>query len=550
MLAAGGAMVSAAALLRGGPAAAAVPKMVVASLAFAASIYDLRRSRARRPVPGHLRRRIGVGLGIAALGAYYADARLSYPGFFHVWDQYHYFVGSKYFGELGYDRLYRCSAVALTRAGPGLAAEIRAPGRMLRDLEGGNQLVPAARLLAQPELCTRHFSPERWRSFVADVRFFRETAGAEHWALMLGDHGYNPPPLWTLAGGTLAGLRPASTRWLQALACIDLMLVAGTFLVLYRGFGWRAASLAAVVWGCQSLSLFYWTGGALLRQDWLFLMALSASLARRRRYAWSGATLATAGLLRVFPLLAAFGWAAAAIAGLLHRRRVDPVHQRLLAGGLLAGAVLIPLSALKTGYAAYPAFYRHTLQQHARTPLSNLVGLGVLTTYRPGDSPESGRMAATVDARAPDPHAEWKAIRRLRAEEARPWTVRAMTLGLGLLALAAARRKPWTAISLGFIPVFLVTELTCYYFSIIALAAPLARLRRVLEPALLAFAAASLPPMVLLRWNDDRYAVLSLLTGMLAAVVVAALLGTRRVRRRPSGPAAALTLGSAAVSVR
>lgn len=522
LLALAGTALSIAALAHGGRGAVLVPKLVVALLALAACLYDRRRSRLRRPLASPLRRRVGIGLGAAAMAAYYADARLGYPGFYHVHDQYHYFVGSKYFRELGYGGLYRCSAVALSQADSALDAEVRAPGVMLRDLEGGNDLMPAGEALADPARCIRRFTPERWDAFVADVRFFRLAAGARDWSQMLRDHGYNPPPLWTSAGGTLAGLRPASAGWLQLLGCIDLVLVAASFAALGWGFGWRAASLAAVVWGCQSLTLFYWTGGALLRQDWFFMLVLAACLARRGRYAGSGAALATAGLLRVFPLFVVIGWAAGALGGVIRRRRVDPAHLRLLAGGVLATAVLLPLSAASTGWRAYPDFWRHTVRQHAQTPLTNLVGLGVLTSYRP----ESGRMAATVDFSRPDPHAEWKAQRTARAERARPWTLLAMALGLSLLVAATWRRRPWVALSLAFVPAFLVAELTCYYYSMIALAAPLARLRCVIEPALLAFTALSLLPLLAFRWNDDRYAALSLLTGVLGAVVTTAL--TRR----------------------
>lgn len=498
------------ALARGGALAVVAPKALVAGCALAASVYDGRRDRRGSPLPARLRRRVGVSLGLAALAAYYADARLSYDRFFHVWDQYHYFVGSKYFDELGYDALYRCSAVALAEGGATVTA--------IRDLGASNALVPAAPALAAPGECIRRFTPGRWAAFVADVRFFHRAAGPQG-ATLLQDHGYNPPPAWTLVGGSLAGLRPASTGWLQALAALDLVLVAGAFGALWWGFGWRTASLAAVVWGCQSLSIFYWTGGAFLRQDWFFLLLLAAALARRRRFAGAGAALGAAAMLRVFPVLFALGWLVAAGHRRLRAGRSGRTHLRLIAGFAASCATLFVAGGVGVGWEAYPAFARHTLQVHAATPLANQVGLGVLGAYRPG-GPRSGRMRYTVDPAAGDPHASWKAARMEHARAARPWILVAAFAGLAGWAAAVRRRRAWSALCLGWIPVYLLLQLTSYYYSFLAVAAPLARVRRALEPVLIGFAGLSLLPPLLLRWNDDRYAALSVLAGALCVATL------------------------------
>ena len=58
-----------------------------------------------------------------------ATAISATSNFYHRWEFFHYYLGSKYDRELGYERLYHCAAVA--QADSGQANEVRA--RKLRD---------------------------------------------------------------------------------------------------------------------------------------------------------------------------------------------------------------------------------------------------------------------------------------------------------------------------------------------------------------------------------------------------------------------------------
>src|ERR1700741_880488 len=325
-----------------GPLLVDLAKGLIAASAVAAGVYERHRSRSGRALADRAKRRAAAGLAAAAIVAYFAGAAYSYRGLFHAWDQYHYFVGSKYFRELGYGGLYRCTTVALDEGG--FRAEVRAPGTLIRNLGVDNRLIPAADALAAPEECRSRFSAERWLWFVADVRFFRQSAGAANWERIQRDHGYNAPPVWTLVGGSLASLAPASAPWQRALAALDVALVLAGFLVIRRAFGWRVASLAAVFWGCQAFSSYFWTGGAFLRQDWLFFLILTVCLARRRCYVAAGAALAVASLLRVFPVLLLIGPLAMAGWSVWRRPKVPPAAMRFAAGGGLAARVLVPAS--------------------------------------------------------------------------------------------------------------------------------------------------------------------------------------------------------------
>src|SRR5688572_33429761 len=103
-------------------------------------------------------------------------------------------------------------------------------------------------------------------------------------------------------------------------------------------------TVATIFWGCNAPANFYWTGGAFMRQDWIFFLMASLCLARKRYFVLSGAALAWASLLRIFPV-ALFGGAAIIIGfHLLRHRRFHKDHVRFIAGAVGAVALLVPIS--------------------------------------------------------------------------------------------------------------------------------------------------------------------------------------------------------------
>ena len=86
------------------------------------------------------------------------------------------------------------------------------------------------------------------------------------------------------------------TLYLHPLAVV-LALWAGAL----WAFGWRLCAVAAVYFGTNYLSPYGWTGGAILRYDWLAARVLGIALLRRERPAASGFLLAWATALRIFP---------------------------------------------------------------------------------------------------------------------------------------------------------------------------------------------------------------------------------------------------------
>jgi len=396
-----------------------------------------------------------LGLGLAAALGWWNFSAFNHPGFGHPSDTFHYFVGSKYFPELGYQRLYLCTAVADVEAG--LRDEVAV--RYLRDLES-NQLVRAAGAIEHPETCTAHFSQQRWTAFQRDIAWFRDRVPTRRWRAMQTDHGYNATPVWTALGGTLAGRVAASDHSILALRLIDPLLLAGMWGAVTLAFGWRAACVAALYWGTNYPAQYGWTGGSFLRQGWLVASVTALCALRRGRPATAGALLAVATLLRIFPIFVAAALGVKVLSEMIRTRRLQlsQDHRRLLAGALVAGGVLFAFSLLAGGGTRAWGEFIADSRAHLATPLRNYVGLATVVSYDPG-----ARSALTIDHAQDDPYAAWKDARRSAASERR-WIFLALLGGyLALLARVAAREPDWVVGVLGIGLVLMAAELTCYY---------------------------------------------------------------------------------------
>ena len=483
-----------------------------AAIALGACVYLLRERAAR----SRRRRALEVAFGVAALCAYFHFGDLPYKGFFHRWEMFHYYLGSKYSSEVGYRNLYRCVAVADAETG----ARDSVLRRPMRDL-ATDALVPASLALERPEACTAHFSVERWGEFRGDVVWFRNIAGdIGWWEEMQQDHGYNAPPAFTLLARPLAELAPLGESALAALAALDLALMAAVVLLLRWSFGGRVAALAVIFWGTQPASEFFWTGGAFLRQDWLFFAILALALARKKRHFGAGLALAVAACLRVFPLLFFAGPLVAVGAAWLRRRSAPHAQLRFLSGGLLALSLLGGTSAAISGRENVRDFLTR-VELRATSEVSNHMGLRTLFSVPRDDGAEVSVAATTFDA----------TFARSRAFA--PGFIVALLAALALWVRALAGvRSLWVGIALGAALVPIVAEPATYYFSFVLLAVPLTRLLRSLEIALLGLAGAGQLLALQFGGSDAHFTALALLYVVFALALSAAF--NRKLTRVPA----------------
>jgi hypothetical protein len=296
--------------------------------------------------------------------------------FVHYPDVAHYYLGSKYAAELGYDDLY----VAMLRAEKEKFGELSSPEA--RDLLT-NELVAADELVLTSAPVRARFSAERWDDFTRDVAWFRRALGPLY-AGVLRDHGYNPSPAWTLVGGTLARMVPAgSSAGILVLTLLDPLLLLVTFVAIGRTYG-RVPLLYALtsfflVFGAG----FAWTGGSFLRQMWFACVLGSACALERRRDAFAGALLALATALRIFPAIFMAGPVLARWWEAKETRTTRPLV-RLLSGFAATLAIVVALTAMLPRGIRYWNEFRADLSVHASTPAPNLVGLTQVLAWKPG----------------------------------------------------------------------------------------------------------------------------------------------------------------------
>ncbi len=426
-------------------------RLALGGVAFAVVLWcRLRPSRAARSA-------LLVAGAVGAL-AWTNFGNFHFSGLVHGSEMFHYYVGAKYFPELGYDGLYLCSAAADVE--DGIALE----GRPIRDLRT-NQLAGAVGLLASQPPCRSRFDPGRWAAFRRDVGYFRTLRGGEWWKT-LTDHGHNATPVWNLAGRAIASLVPATDAGVTLLAGLDLLLLLALGGVLFVAFGPEAAGVAAIYFGLNALSRFAWTGGAFLRYDWLFL-ALGGLAALRAGHSRSaGFALGWAALLRLFPGVLLVGLALhAAVEAVLEGpyaawSRLRPVVQGALLAALLLGGASELLAGRPGAWTGFVANSRKYLQSESE----NKLGLATALAYR-----SDTRLALLYDPTQPDPFVEWQSALSESARNMRPLRALLSAFFLGLLVASAARhREPWqtAALAAGLLPVLF--QQANYYYGLLA----------------------------------------------------------------------------------
>lgn len=398
------------------------------------------------------RERALAALGVLGLAAFFNFGWFSGGRFLHVWDTYHYYVGAKYFPEMGHRLLYACTAVADAEAG--LRRDVE--GRTMTDLHTNLQ-IPTLGILEHPEECKARFTAARWQSFQHDVGWFRERMPREGWHKAQRDHGYNATPVWHLLGYALSNTGDASAAQIYGLVLLDLLLLLGAFAVLWRCFSWRVAAIAAIALGTYFPARIGWNGGAFLRYDWLFWMIAGLGALRRQRPMLGGAALAYSAMLRLFPAALFAAPALAALEQLRRTRRLERQSLRFFAGAALAVAVAVPPALAVSG--DWGAGFVANTRKHSHTPLTNHMGLPTVLAYRPGTSVQALREEVTQDELIP----RFKEERLAAGRRLRP-VVLVVALAALWLLWRAAPLPLWQGAALSLILVPIGLELTCYYY--------------------------------------------------------------------------------------
>jgi len=404
---------------------------------------------------------LGVLAVVAAL-AYTNFGQFHGASMIHHWEQFHYYLGSKYFPEVGYDGIYVASLAAERELDTG-----HNPQPYMRDLRT-NEVVTLGSLVNHMKDVRARFSDERWARFRDDVRYFLDTNQYSYISRIRRDHGYNPTPTWTFTARLFSSWPAASDRTLTGLAWIDPILLGLMFLMIFRTFGTRVGCLAVIVFGLGYPWRWDWVGGAFLREDWLAAVGVAVCLIKRERFGLAGGLIAYATMVRVFPGGFLVG---PAVLGVRHfATGRSTAWFRRLAVGFVVGVLLCLAAGSLTGRgpAAWSDF-KWNLAKHHDTWLTNNVGLKNTLLY---DGATMRR--EDVDFRLPEPWLRWQE-KMNRLQDERRWELRlAAALFLAVVAAASWRLEIHEAAVLGMAVAFAVVVLTCYYW-VMLLLVPLGR---------------------------------------------------------------------------
>jgi hypothetical protein len=279
-----------------------------------------------------------------------------------LWGTFHYWIGARYFEELGYHDLYTQVLVADKESNNHLAE-----AKLVRNLLTYKR-EKADLYRNGPRLPT--WTDARWEEFKTDVGWFTKRRKPIFWANIIVDRGYNPSPAWHAVGGSMARLLDVKVPWQQTLLMLfDPLLLLAAFGLSVRAWGWTRSLLvlfAFVSWFGNAGRIY----GQIFIYDWF--AAAWAGLACWR-LGWplrAGLLIGYATMVRVFPVLLLLGPVVVGVWGLVAHRKLDRELLRLGIGALLMAFALFIAGSVSTGrgIAAWGDFLSnvtHHSEEHA-----------------------------------------------------------------------------------------------------------------------------------------------------------------------------------------
>ena len=376
-------------------------------------------------------------------------------GFVNYHEHFHYYLGAKYFPELGYDGLYAASLAAQREGGPDEALP-----KWVRDLRTNTMVLSVDHLVFADAVKVR-FTPARWQQFVSDRARILRPAPKKVGPAILQDHGFNPTPTWATVARFGFGHVTPGPLGSGILSLVDIGLVSLMFLLIGKTYGARVLCASVVIFGL-GFGWRYIYVGALMRLDWLVAAVSAFCMLERKKPAVAGILLGYATATRLFPVLFLAGPALLALKAWRQRQRPEwPI--RLFGAFAATVAVCLVLGALSgRGFAGWSEFVGN-MKMHTSLLVAPM-NLDLNTALHI----EPVALARALITMTPMP------LESIPAQVERHWLA-LPTLRLGFIALfclAAWRATLVEAAVLGLALVFVLTPATSYYW-VILLALPL-----------------------------------------------------------------------------
>ncbi len=412
--------------------------------------------------------------GLAAASAVLHNSQDMYQAlngqYVRAWNVYHYYLGSKYFAELGYFDLYAATLAAddACRSREREACHNTEQGAAVEDTANGFQHIRRTRdMYSYREISRKEaveafdrtvFSEARWDSFVRDTRLIRRELDAQRWERVLLDLGYNPAPPWTAMAGRLANWIPLDSPAMRLLVNSDIPLNILIFVALWYAFGLRTAATAMLWMNVVPFNRGRFAGG-FLQYDWLASAILSVALYYRGKPRAAGLTLAWGAMTRGFIALLIVPLAVRYVAALI-RKRGDhqPSRHQTRARFLVAFAacctVIAALSLMNPRGADAWAEWVDKISLHSHwhpATSGKRIGVGRLAMHRP--EPEHFWAAR--------PFYSEDSIQDSRAQK-----LMLQAIGLVFLVLALVKRNDLDSMILMLFAIFIAATTSRYYASI------------------------------------------------------------------------------------
>lgn len=387
--------------------------------------------------------------------------------FAHYLDLRQYYTTAKYFRELGYRGIYEADIATYLEDHPERREAIA--DIPMRDLHSHRMSTPAQQKDRIAKIKS-HFTPERWQELKEDERWFRDAMGTSHWLEMLCDFGGNATPVWmTIAHFLFSAVSPSNTGF-TLLGLLDLLLLSGMFIAVWRCYGPRTALIVMTVFGANDFIMYgtNW-GGATLRHDWLAYIGFGCCALKKERWALGGAFLGMSMMIRVFPALSIAGAALPAVLRLTQaigkERRLPPLREllaserptvRMLLGAGATAAITFAISAAVLSPGAWPDCLKKISQLASDSHPASIALRSLIGGWE-------DNQAAVIRNRL-------------------PLFVVATALYVGLVALAARRRRMDQGALLAMILVPVLTYPANYYIHFVFLLPMLATETRPATP--------------------------------------------------------------------
>jgi len=443
---------------------------------------------------------------------YYQFDRQIFEGINDYTDITYYYLNSKYLDELGYFGLY--AAV--------LQADKEQQGthinhiRQYRDLRNYEVVPVKEGFVHGREIRDQNFTPERWELFKTDAVFFLDRLDRN--ALRSNffvDHGYNPPPTWSIIGGTMANWTPVEQiHWI---AHVDTVIVVLMFALIGWAYGFEPM-MFGILFFCLTFS-GRWPilGQSLMRFDWVAALVVGVCFLKKKQHLPAGMFMAYAAMNRIFPAIFFAPWFFAAAIEVVRERKLHKRHMHFIAGAAVTTILLAGGAAADYG----PSIFKSSAQNlvmHNESYSSHRVGLGDLLVYR-GET-----------TRAQINEGGGIIVKEHAVQDMQPFLKGAGVLALLWVALYVfrTRREDWALIGLAVLPFYCITnpQINYYNLRLVLILWHATRLderpsHRILLGLLLLTEVATQATKV---WNLDRYTTTTT-TSMGLAIYLSVLVG-------------------------